>query len=117
MTTEEYDALVNKINEASEILNRLKYKKISEFPKLEELTEDDTLIIVDGSLSVVGRITAKELMAWFNDNLKNFILISILYLASGISRFKISRNSAFNAMLYSTLYHINRFFQPIIAKK
>ena len=73
MTTEEYDALVNKINEASEILNRLKYKKISEFPKLEELTEDDTLIIVDGSLSVVGRITAKELMAWFNDNLKNFI--------------------------------------------
>lgn len=66
---------VTNANTASveEILAKLKFKKISEFPKLEELTEDDTLILVDGNLGVVGRVTAKELMSWFNDNLKNFI--------------------------------------------
>lgn len=56
-----------------ELLKKIQFKKISEFPKLEELTDNDTLILVDDALGIVGRVTAKELMAWFNDNLKNFI--------------------------------------------
>lgn len=73
MSTDENKIGRTQSTDADNLLSNLKYKKISEFPKLEELTEDDTLIIVDGALQVVGRVTAKELMEWFNDNLKNFI--------------------------------------------
>ena len=73
MSTDENKIVDTQSTAVDDFLANLKYKKINEFPKLEELTEDDTLIVVDGALQVVGRVTAKELMEWFNDNLKNFI--------------------------------------------
>ena len=73
MSTDENNIVDTQGTAVDDFLANLKYKKINEFPKLEELTEDDTLIVVDGALQVVGRVTAKELMEWFNDNLKNFI--------------------------------------------
>ena len=65
--------MADALQEAVELLKQLNYKKITELDKIEEMTNDDTLVLVSAQLGIVGRVTAKDMMEWFNDNLKNFI--------------------------------------------
>ena len=61
------------LEDAVKLLQQLNYKKITELDEIKEMTDNDTLILVSAQLGIVGRVTAKEMMEWFNDNLKNFI--------------------------------------------
>ncbi len=66
--------MVSTLDEVLEFINNLGFKRIDEFPEVPSLNMSDTIIVVDNTQHIVGKVNADALMQFLNKNLRNFIM-------------------------------------------
>ena len=66
--------MVSTLDEVLDFINNLGFKRIDEFPDVPSLNMSDTIIVVDNTQHIVGKVNADALMQFLNKNLRNFIM-------------------------------------------